>query len=319
MGNGTIGVAAMGGNAKQVVTTVQDLERRGIEAVWLTAAAGGLDNLTMFSAAAPATERILLGSCIVTIWPRHPVIAATQVNAIAQLSDGRFRFGVGPGHAAGITKTYGANYRTPLTALREYIAIVRSLFQTGSVEFVGKVFAANYALPGPVRDTPIMASALRPKSYELCGEVADGAISWVSPAVYLRDQALPAIQRGANQAKRDAPPLVMHLPICVHEDGAEVLASVRDQLSNYPQSPFYQAMFAQAGHPEAAETRTWSEGMRDSVVAWGAEDRVRSHIEELFAWGVGEIIAHIVTAGREPAASRERSLALIERMSKARR
>jgi alkanesulfonate monooxygenase SsuD/methylene tetrahydromethanopterin reductase-like flavin-dependent oxidoreductase (luciferase family) len=319
MPKGTIGVAAMGPNANHVLATIQDLERRGVEAAWLTAAAGGVDNLTVFAAAAPQTERILLGSCIVTIWPRHPVIAATQVNAIAQLSDGRFRFGVGPGHLAGMSKTYGADYRTPLTALREYLTIVRSLFDTGSVEFQGKIFTANYAFPAPIRNTPLMASALRPKSYELCGELADGAISWVSPGVYLRDQALPAIQRGADKAKREAPPLVMHLPICVHEDGAEVLAACREQLANYPQSPFYQAMFAESGHPEAAETRTWSEGMRDSVVAWGTEDREQARIEELLDWGMGEIIAHIVTAGGDAAASRERSLALIEKLSTGRR
>ena len=41
MTNGTIGVAAMGGGAKQVVSTIQDFELRGIKAAWLTAGAGG--------------------------------------------------------------------------------------------------------------------------------------------------------------------------------------------------------------------------------------------------------------------------------------
>jgi F420-dependent oxidoreductase-like protein len=315
MANGTIGVAAMGGDAKQVISTIENFEARGIKAAWLTAGAGGIDNLTMLAAAATTTDRIALGTSIVTIWPRHPVIAAQQANAIAQISGGRFRFGVGPGHVAGMSRTYGAEYRTPLTALREYIAITRSLFDTGAVEYEGSVFKANYALPAPVPNTPIMASALRPKSYELCGEVADGAISWVSPAVYLRDVALPAIKRGAQTAGRVAPPLVMHLPVAVHENGDEVLASVREQLATYPRSPFYQAMFTQSGHPEAAETETWSAGMRDSVVAWGNEEQVTQRIAELFDWGMGELIVHVVTAGADPAASRTRTLDLIARLS----
>ncbi len=314
-GNGMIGVAAMGGDAKEVVSTIQDFEQRGIKTAWLTAGAGGIDNLTMFSAAATATERIQLGTSIVTIWPRHPVIAAQQVNAIAQLSGSRLRFGIGPGHIAGMAKTYGADYRTPLTALREYIGITRSLFDTGAVEFEGSVFSANYALPGPVPNTPIMASALRPKSYELCGEIADGAISWVSPAVYLRDKALPAIQRGADKAGRAAPPLVMHLPVCVHENGTEVLASIREQLAHYPRAPFYQAMFAQSGFPEAGEKQTWSAGMRDAVVAWGNEEQVTARIAELIEWGMGELIIHIVTAGADTAGSRARTLDLITELS----
>lgn len=316
MAMGTVGVAAMGGDAKQVQATIQDFERRGISAAWLTAGAGGSDNLTMFAAAAVQTDSILLGTCIATIWPRHPVMTAQTVNGIAQLSDGRFRFGVGTGHVAPMSKTFGTEFRKPLTALREYVTIVRSLFETGAVEYQGEIFSGSYELVDRVGGTPIMAAALRPKAYELCGELTDGAISWVSPGVYLRDHALPAIKRGADKAKRAAPPLVMHLPVCVHENGGEVLDAARKQLANYPRSPFYQAMFAEAGYPEAGETQTWSEGMRDSVVAWGNEDQVRSRIEELFDWGVGEVLAHVVTAGGDAAASRERSLALLATLQK---
>ena len=316
MSNGTIGINAMGGGATQVIATIQEFEKRGIKAAWLTAGAGGIDNLTVFSAAAAVTDRILLGSCIVTIWPRHPVIAAQQVNAIAQLSGGRFRFGVGTGHLAGMARTYGADYRKPLTALREYVGITRSLFDTGAVEYEGEIFRANYALSGPVADTPIMAAALRPRAYEVCGEVADGAISWVSPPEYLRDVAMPAIQRGADKAKRAAPPLIMHLPVCVHEDGEEVLAATREQLATYPKSSFYQAMFAEAGFPEAGETETWSAGMRDAVVAWGDEERVSGHIARMFDMGMGEVIVSIVTAGGDADASRARTLDLLAKLSR---
>jgi F420-dependent oxidoreductase-like protein len=311
----TIGVAAMGGDAKQVIATIRDFEERGIKAAWLTAGAGGIDNLTLFAAAATATDRILLGTSIVTIWPRHPAMAAQQVNAIAQLSDGRFRFGVGPGHGAGMSGTYGADFRTPLTALREYLTIVRTLFEKGTVEFEGSVFRANYSLPAPVTNVPIMASALRPRAYELCGEVADGAISWVSPGVYLRDVALPALQRGAAKAGRPTPPLVAHVPICVHENADEVLAATRDQLATYPRAPFYQAMFAQSGFPEAAESQTWSEGMRDAVVFSGDEARVSERIAELFDWGMSEILVSIITAGEDRAASRKRTLDLLATLS----
>ena len=181
MPEGTIGVTAMSGDAAGALATIQDLERRGVPAAWLTSGGGGGDSLTLFAAAAATTERVLLGSCIVTTWPRHPVIVAQQAQVIANLSGGRFRLGVGPGHAQGMSNTYGADYRTPLTNLREYITIAKTLLTTGAVEFEGSMYRANAKIAAPSQGVSVMSSALRPRSFELCGEVADGAISWVCP------------------------------------------------------------------------------------------------------------------------------------------
>jgi alkanesulfonate monooxygenase SsuD/methylene tetrahydromethanopterin reductase-like flavin-dependent oxidoreductase (luciferase family) len=110
---------------------------------------------------------------------------------------------------------------------------------------------------------------------------------------------------------------VAHAPVCVHEGAAEVLTATKKQLSNYPRSPFYQAMFAESGHPEVTETQTWSQGMVDDVVLWGTEERVAERINELFDWGISEIIVSIVTAGGDAAASRARTLDLLTELSKA--
>ena len=73
-----------------------------------------------------------------------------------------------------------------------------------------------------------MASALRQGSFELCGAEADGAISWVCPGSYLRDVALPAMQKGADQVGRAAPPLIAHVPLCVHDNPDEVRSAFRE-------------------------------------------------------------------------------------------
>jgi len=216
-----------------------------------------------------------------------------------------------------MTTVFGADYRTPLTALREYLTVTRTLLHTGGVEFEGSIYRANVSLPAPVPDVPVMASALRPKSYELCGEAADGAISWVSPGVYLRDVALPALQRGAERAGRPCPPLIVHAPMCVHDDADEVRAAAREQLANYPRMPFYQAMFAEAGFPEAAQLEGWSDGMIESVVLSGSEERVSERVAELFDFGASEIIVSIVASGPDAAASRERTLALLSNLASA--
>ena len=121
-----------------------------------------------------------------------------------------------------------------------------------------------------------MASALQRGSFELCGEEADGAISWICPGTYLRDVALPAMQAGAERAGRAVPPLIAHAPVCVHEHADEVRAAVREQIMN-PRLPFYQRMLVAAGFPEA-EKGTWSDRMVDAGVLWGNEKQVEERL-----------------------------------------
>ena len=60
---------------------------------------------------------------------------------------------------------------------------MKSLLWEGSVDFDGSQYHAHAELRGPkIPDVPVMASALRKKSFEVCGEIADGAISWVCPS-----------------------------------------------------------------------------------------------------------------------------------------
>jgi alkanesulfonate monooxygenase SsuD/methylene tetrahydromethanopterin reductase-like flavin-dependent oxidoreductase (luciferase family) len=101
----------------------------------------------------------------------------------------------------------------------------------------------------------------------------------------------------------------------VSEDFDAVCDAARNQLAIYPRSPFYQQMFAAAGFPEAGETATWSAGMVEGVVFSGNEGQVTSRINELFDWGISEIIVSVVTVGNDTAASRERTLGLLASLS----
>ena len=306
-----IGVAAMGGDSRTVVARIQDLEARGIEAAWLTSGGAGPDALTTFAAAAATTERILMGTSIIPTYPRHPIVSVAQTQVVAQLAPGRFRLGLGPSHKVSIEPMFGIEHNAPLTNLREYIQVVKALLWEGQVDFDGSQYHGHGSLPGaPAPDVPVMASALRRRSFRLCGEVADGAISWVCPGQYLRDVALPEMERGAERAGRATPPLIAHAPVCVHDNPDEVRDAARAQLANYPRSPFYQEMFAASGHPEAREGG-WTDGMIEDVVLMGDEETVAGRIRELFDWGATEILAHPLTAGDNASASMERNLNLI--------
>ncbi len=304
-----IGVAVSAPDVAGVFENIARAEEAGVPTVWLTTGGAGMDGLTLFGAAAERFKGVTFGTSIVPTFPRHPIVMAQQVQVLAQLAPGRFRLGIGPSHAPTTRAMFGFNFRNPLGHLKEYIQVMKALLQTGSVDFDGEYYHAHASIPAPL-DVPVMASALRPGSFRACGEGADGAISWVCPAAYLEEVALPAIQRGAESAGREAPPLIAHAPVCVHEDADEIRVAVQQQLSNYPRMPFYQQMFAAAGFPEAAE-ETWSDAMIAGTVMSGGEADVAQRLRGLLDAGAGEILVSVVHAGDDREASIARTMAVL--------
>jgi F420-dependent oxidoreductase-like protein len=309
-----VGVVVSAPDSAGMLAGIEHAEQLGIPAAWLTTGGTGIDALTLYAAAAVRTTRIRLGTSIVPILPRHPLVVVQQVQVLAQLAPGRFRLGLGPSHRPTMEATFGFDFLAPLGHLREYVRIVKTLLHRGSVDFDGGYYRAHGQIRTPV-EVPVMASALQRKSFEFCGEEADGAISWVCPGVYLRDVALPAMHAGAEKAGRPVPPLLAHAPVCVHNKPDEVRAAVHQQLANYVRLPFYVQMLTAAGFPEAA-SGAWSDAMIEAVVLSGEESRVADRLHELFSFGAAEILVSPLAAGSDRAASLERTLRLVAETAK---
>src|SRR3954468_13078269 len=212
-----VGLVIPRGNAMSLIERVVEAERRGVPATWSTAGGPTADPVTGYAAAAAATDRIGLGTAVVPTYPRHPVTLASQAITIADLAPGRLRLGIGPSHKPIIEAAYGWPMGKPLVHLREYVTVLRTLLWEGSVDFSGEYFTVKTDLPADVTPpkVPIPISALRPNAFRLAGEIADGAISWVTPVDYLEQTALPAMQAGADAAGHPRPPLIAHVPVMV--------------------------------------------------------------------------------------------------------
>ena len=283
------GVSIQARSAPAAVEQIAQAEAAGVQAAWATmGGAGGVDMMPVFAAAAANTERIFLGNAIVHTWSREPVAFAQETMAIQELGPGRFRLGIGPTTAFYVERFYGREYTKPLTNLREYLYVIRTLLHEGSVEFEG-VHVSSRARISPHAPVPVMASALRPKSYELCGELSDGAISWMSPLKYLSEIALPAMQAGAANANREAPPLVAHVPIAVTTNREAARQMAREQLAMYARVPNYQGMFAAAGYDVS---EGYGDDLLDDLVVSGTEDEVVAGMQRWIDAGVGEVLAH---------------------------
>jgi len=302
-----VGTAVTGSTITEIQAKIQRAEELGIHAAWMTTGGASLDSLTCFAASAAGTSTIKLGTSIIPTYPRHPLVAVQQAQVVAQLAPGRLRLGVGPSHRP-MMESMGIDFHAPLAHLREYLRILKALLQTGSVDFDGEHYSAHASTAGPL-DVQVMGSALQKGSFELCGAEADGAISWICPATYLRDVALPAMKKGADEAGRAVPPLIAHVPICVHDNLEEVRTAMRAQFG-HPSLPFYQNMLIAAGYPEAKEGK-WSDAMIEGVAILGDEETAAQKIQELLAMGATEVLASPITAGPDPAASLERTTKLL--------
>ncbi len=309
---GTIGVHLMAADAPQLLRAVEHAEELGIPAVWLIS--NPVDPMALFAAAAARTERVLLGTAVIRTYPCHPIVAAQQATVIAELAPGRFRLGVGPSGANNET-VYGIPYVRPLAHLRAYVKAAKALLQEGAVDQDEAGVVARFKLPQPPPGVPVLASALRRRSFEMCGEVADGAITWLCPDSYVQTVALPGLRAGAARAGRPAPPLIMHVPVCLDPDAVVVRQAVRQRLGFYPTLPHYVAMFEAAGFPEVRDGQ-WSDRMIDAVVAHGAEAAVAERLEALRGACGGELMVSPIPVPADPAGSTERVLRLVASLAR---
>ena len=307
MDRNLIGIAINGTRVAEIQTAIERAEQLGIQAVWMPTGGAALDNITTLAAAASRTRSIMMGTSIVPTYPRHPLVMAQQVQVIAQLAPGRFRLGIGPSHRS-LMRQMGINLQSPMGYMREYLRILKGLLQEGKVDFDGEFYQAHETIPEPL-DMPVMASALQRGSFELCGAEADGAISWVCPKDYLRDVALPAMNKGAEEAGRPVPPLIAHVPVCIHDNRNEVRAVFREEYASIL-LPFYRRMLVAAGYPEAAKGG-WSDAMIDGLLIYGDEGRIGDGLRELISIGATEILVSPVLVGDNQPASLDRTLRLL--------
>ena len=224
-------------------------EDLGYESVWVTHGLGR-DSFLVLAAYGAVTGRLGLGNGVVPIYPRHPVAMAQAALTLAELTRGRFRLGIGISHRASMDAMLGVPINEPMAVMREYVAVLRGALGAGS-DFQGKHFRVRWSLAVPTRPPapPVYLAALGPRMCELAGEIADGAILWLTSPDYVRDVARPAIERGRKRAGKtlDGFEIMAAVPVAVTDDRAAALAAFRTELVRYVALPFYRAMMEASG------------------------------------------------------------------------
>jgi F420-dependent oxidoreductase-like protein len=229
---------------------VRKAEELGYEIAGFPSIAGR-DALATIALIGARTTRIRLATGIVPIWTRTPVALAQEAGVVHEATGGRFMLGVGVGHAPLIESWHGTPFRRPVTAMREYLTILREAFRDASVAYDGEVFSAHFGFLGfrPSPEIPILVGALGPKMLQLAGEMADGVVLWLSSPRHIREIVMPNLAIGAARAGRDV--AGMQVFACLFaapgSDRASARDAVRRQLFVYLQLPFYRDMLIASG------------------------------------------------------------------------
>ena len=208
------------GGFKEAVDQVVDLEKAGLDMVWV-AEAYSFDAVSSMGYLAAKTDTVKLAAGILPIYSRTPTLIAMTAAGIDALSDGRCVLGLGASGPQVIEGFHGVPYDKPLGRTREIIDICRQVWRRERVVHDG----ASYHIPlpegqgtglgkplklinHPVRsEIPIYVASLGPKNVEMTAEKADG---WL-PLFYLPEKAQDVwgddLAAGAAKRSSDLAPL----------------------------------------------------------------------------------------------------------------
>jgi F420-dependent oxidoreductase-like protein len=187
------------GGFKEGVSEIAELEKAGLDLVWV-AEAYGFDSPSLMGYLAARTTSVEIAAAILPIYTRTPSLIAMTAAGLDMLSDGRFHLGLGASGPQVIEGFHGVAYTNPLGRTREIVDICRQVWRReGPLEHHGK----NYELPltasqgtglgkslklitKPRRsDIPVWIASLGEKNVALTAEIANG---WI-PLFFIPERA----------------------------------------------------------------------------------------------------------------------------------
>ena len=246
-------------NAVNVVDDVVSQARRaydlGVRQVWL-AQQFNHDAIALAGLVGAIVPGLGVGTSVVPINPRHPLIVASLAQTAQAASHGNFSLGLGLGAHEPERRAFGSSWPNTIQRLREHLTILRSVFDNGTVDFHGEEFSANPGWPVTVAGgtpVPVYVAAMGPKALQVTGELADGSLPFLAGPRTISEFIEPAIAKAAADAGRPKPRIIAAVPALVSDDVDAARALAGRQLSFYETIPSYQKVIAREGVASAAD------------------------------------------------------------------
>ena len=246
-------VAIMSNTLREAAGLAQAAEAIGFDTMW--ASETQHDPFLPLGVAALHTDRIGLGTAIAVAFARNPTSAAHLAWDLQEASAGRFILGLGTQVQAHIERRFGMPWGPPAARLREFILAMRAVWEAwqsgGRLNFRGEHYKltlmAPFFSPGPSAYSPIPVyiAAVNAQMCQLAGELCQGLhVHPFHTTRYLREQILPNVQGGLEQAGRRRSDIALASSVFVITgETAEELAATREQIRSqvafYASTPSY--------------------------------------------------------------------------------
>lgn len=218
-----VSLAAVPGRRNKIIDTAKEVEARGFPGIYGPSLG---DSLSLCAAIAMATDRVEIGTSITPIYTRHPTDFAATAAFIHEISNGRFRFGVGVSHAPAMDRL-GITQGKPLGDMRKFVEDLRGAPRVGE-------------LP------PIVLATLRDKMIQLAEEIAEGMV-FANGARSHMSHSLGNLQASSKEGGFFIGNMI---PTTISDDKAAAAAVNRKTLTSYAFLPNYRNYWKQAGYEQ---------------------------------------------------------------------
>jgi probable F420-dependent oxidoreductase len=239
----------------------RQIEAAGFTSLWIPGV-NSLDDLAALEPALAATDRLVVGTGIASVWTWAPGELAAAVDRLETLYPGRFILGLGVSHAPLVEST-GQAYVKPYTKM---------------VQFLDE-------LPSSL-SVPLVLAALGPRMLQLSRDRTAGAHPYFTP---------PEHTAFSRQELGPVPLLVPEIAVALAQGdvGAD---QARAYAANYLRLPNYTGNLRRFGYTDADIADGGSDRLMTDVVPHGPADaqaRITAHL----AAGADHVVIQILGEG----------------------
>ena len=168
------------------------------------------DPFVALTAAAAATESLLLATGICLVIERDPIITAKEVASLDRLSGGRFLFGVGAGWNREEMENHGTDPHRRFSLMRERVEAMKAIWTQDEASYHGEHvdFDPIWCWPKPVQKPhpPVLVGGNGPKVLERVVSFGD---EWMPNRATGLTERIAELGRLAAEAGRDPIPVTL--------------------------------------------------------------------------------------------------------------
>ena len=213
---------------------VDGLERLGFDSLWLAErATGGVpDPIVALAVAAGRTRRLKLGTGVLVLPGRNPVLLAKALASLDRLSDGRLLLAMGLGIAEPLEQqAFGVQREQRAAWFDEALPLIRRLWTEDAVDHAGPRFTLSgvcLGLKPQQQPLEVWLGGRAPSELRRVGRLGDGWLaSFCTPDEAASGKGL--VEEAAAQAQREIDP--EHFGVIVRYARGAIPASIARQVA----------------------------------------------------------------------------------------